>query len=308
MSAPQPSRNPAPQAAPTLATYLGLAATAALWGSAFALSKLVAQAAPPPVAALVRFGLGAAAASALVCLLPPPARRLPRGAWPAAVLLGLTGVALYNLFFFWGLALGRASDGSMVIPTLAPIFTALLAALLLGERLPWHRAAGIAVAALGAAVFFAGTLRAPLGAGQRLLGNLLFLGSALSWAAATLLGRGPLRQVHPLVSTAYSLWAGAAGLALAALPHLGRVHWRSLGAGFWLTQLYLAVGPTALAQWFYYRGVQHLGAARAAAFMYLVPPTGLVLAAWLLGDTPTGVQVAGGGLMLAGVWLTNRHR
>lgn len=157
---------------------------------------------------------------------------------------------------------------------------------------------GLIVAGLGSAVFFSGMLFAAETDTQRLLGDLLFLGAALCWSIYTLLGRWVLRKMDLLVSTAHALWIGVLVLVLVEIPDYLRVEWAKLGPSFWLNQLYLGLGPTALSYSLWYYGIHHIGAARAASFMFLVPISGLVPAALLLADTPTWIQLPGAVLML----------
>lgn len=285
--------------------YLRLLVTVTFWGSAFAASKVVTEAVPATVGAALRFGLGALVMTLILRLRPGSRAGVPRGSWPGVIVLGLIGVAAYNLLFFWGLALARASDGSMIIPTLSPAITVLLAALFLKDRLTWQKVIGLALAGAGSVVFFSSTYLASGADSRRLLGDMLFLGAALCWSAYTLLGKRVMERMDPLAATAYAAQAGAPVLLLIALPEILRVDWLSLGSGFWLNILYLAVAPTAVANWFWYHGVKGVGPARASSFMYLVPVSGLTLAALLLDDVPAWTQLAGVALMILGVAVIN---
>ena len=72
----------------------------------------------------------------------------------------------------------------------------------------------------------------------------------------------------------------------------------------WTSVAFLAVGGTALAFTWFAEGVKRLGAARASAFVNLVPVFAVVQAAVLL-DERLGLSVLSGGLLvIVGVWLT----
>ena len=295
---------PAAEARKQTATYVLLLGPVLFWGSAFAASKAVIGPVPPSVAAFIRFALGT-----LVMLALLGVKRefvLPRGNWGRLTVLGLMGVTFYNLLFFLGLASSRASDGTMIIPTMSPTVTALLAALVLKEPLRKWQVAGVLVALCGSAVFLTA-----VGISEsdtaRLAGDLCFLGSAVCWSVYTLMGRGVLQSLNPFHATAYAMLIGAIGLGVIAAPELVRVQWSELSFSFWAIQLYMAVFPTALANWFYYLGVQRIGPTRTAVFMYLVPVSGLFWAWLVFGDWLGPWQAVGSVLLLAGVWLVNRR-
>ncbi|EGK14251.1 DMT family transporter [Kroppenstedtia eburnea] len=147
-----------------------------------------------------------------------------------------------------------------------------------------------------------------VGGGERLIGALFFLLAAICWAFYTLYGNGVLKELDPFPVTAYAMLTGAVLLGLFAAPDLMSVSWSSLEPGFWINQFYLALCPSVLANWFYYRGVQSVGASRAAMFMYIVPVSGVLLAVTLLGERLAPVQVFGSLLMVLGIWLVNRRQ
>ncbi|WP_280239205.1 DMT family transporter [Nocardia abscessus] len=270
----------------------------ALWGSAFACSKLAIREIPHEVAGFLRFFLGA------VVLLV--ALRMPRIAvrdFGRVAALGLVGVFGYNFLFFLGLAMAPAADGSVIVPMAAPVITVAVTAVLTRTRLPLARAVGITVAVCGGAVFFLGI---PSGGGHRLLGDLLFLAAAACWACYTMLGAPVLARLAAPAVTVYATAIGALALGVVALPHLSGVAWSELGAGFWLNQAYLGVLPTALAYVLYYRAVGEVGPATAASAMFLVPAFGLACAWVLLGESIAPVQALGAALMFAGAWLNTR--
>jgi drug/metabolite transporter (DMT)-like permease len=74
----------------------------------------------------------------------------------------------------------------------------------------------------------------------------------------------------------------------------------------WLNLAYLGVCGTVLGFVWYYQGIRKIGAIRASQFINFVPVSAIVLAFLLLGEPVTPSLVAGGALVVCGVYLTNR--
>ncbi|MHB1683545.1 MAG: DMT family transporter [Bacilli bacterium] len=300
----------APDVRKLYGTYGLLVLTSVFWGSAFVFSKVAETSVPPLAAAFLRFGLGSIVG--LIMILVRKLRNAdydisPSKTWFDTAVLGIVGVAGYNLLFFEGLALSQAPDGSMIIPTLTPAITVILAAVFLKERFRRKQVAGLGITLVGSMIFFSAIVFSHVAGGQhRIIGDLMFLGSAVLWAFATLLSKRLTSRMDPFLVSTYTMVVGSFILGLIAMPQLVQIDWSSLGWPFWSDLVYLAVFPSVLANWFFYVGVQRIGPSRAAVFMYLVPVSSLILAAAVLGETLTLGQFSGAALMIAGVWLINR--
>ncbi len=291
-------------------TYVLLTLTAIFWGSAFVFSKVAENSAPPVVAAFFRFGLGAILG--VVMILVQKARNpnfvaIPKTAWKDTIILGLVGVTGYNLFFFGGLSLSQSSDGSMIIPTLSPAITIILAGLFLKERFRKNQTIGLFITLIGAMIFFSAIvfLRTPSGM-HRMIGDGMFLASAVLWAINTLLSKRITSRVDPFLVMTYAMVFGSIVLGAIAFPQLIHLNWSSLSWGFWVNEGYLALFSSVLANWFYYLGVHRIGPSRASVFMYFVPVSALIIAGFVLGESLTMTQLLGAALMMVGVWQINR--
>jgi drug/metabolite transporter (DMT)-like permease len=73
-----------------------------------------------------------------------------------------------------------------------------------------------------------------------------------------------------------------------------------------LTVIYIAVFPSTLAYLCFNRGVQLIGANRAAPFFHLVPVIGAAMAIVFLGERPQAFHVVGFALVLTGVYVASR--
>ena len=172
--------------------YLELIFTAIFWGGTFVAGRIVALEAPPFTAAFLRF------LTASLCLLAINWRsyggRLSLPERPlliSLILLGLTGVFSYNVFFFLGLERIEASRASLIIAT-KPVFIVLFNALIFRDRLYPLAGVGILLSLTGAGIVITrGDMVHALKGGVG-LGELFMFGCVLSWSAYSLIGKSVL--------------------------------------------------------------------------------------------------------------------
>lgn len=290
-----------------MAPALLLAGTMVLFGSAFPSSKAVVEEIPHQLAAALRFGAGAAVLMLLVLWRRERAPAVtgmehsPVGGrrWIVrAAAAGLLGVFAYNVFFFWGLSLAPAADGSVLVPVLAPVLTVTALTLAGAERPARARVAGLLAGGAGAALFFAG-IDVTVGP-ERLLGDLLFVASAACWAGYTVLFKRVLAGLDALVATTCATVAGALALVVVALPSSGQVDWSAVSGQAWANVVYLAVGPTAVAYLAYSIALRSVGPTTATLAMFAVPIFGVAGSVTFLSESFMTLQVLGAALLLAG--------
>jgi drug/metabolite transporter (DMT)-like permease len=285
--------------------YLKLVLMAVFWSGVFPAVNIVLQSMGLFTSVFLRFW---SAAIVLLVLLRWKEKRMPRLSPRESVLvlvLGLLGISVYNTLFTYGLSLVEASRAALIVPT-NPAFTALFAALLLGERLGGARAVGVLLSVVGALWVLSrgdpGTLAAlDFGLGEGVLVACIFM-----WSAYTLLGRVALSTLSPLALTAYVMAAGSVPLVVPAwLEHeaLARVTWQG-----WAALGYLIVFGTVIPFLWFYEGVKTLGAARASQFINLVPPIAVLESVLLLDESLTPGLYVGMALVVLGLYLTNRPR
>ncbi|WP_369070159.1 DMT family transporter [Kineococcus terrestris] len=287
--------------------------TVLLWASAFVGIRAAAEDFAPGPLTLARVVVGTLALALLHLALRaratrgggPDARRRLRDA-PRWVLIGvvLWGVAWFGVY---NVALNAAehhvdAGTAALLVNVAPVVTAVLAGLLLGEGFPRRLLAGMAVAFLGVAVVAASTSTGRYDA----VGVLLGLVAAVVYGSAATAQKRLLRHVDAPTMTLVGCAAGA----VACLPFApGLV--RALAAAptsSVLGVVYLGVFPTAVAftTWGYV--LSRTSAGRTAATTYAVPAVVVVLSWLVLRETPPALALLGGALALAGVAVATTRR
>ncbi|KQV92826.1 DMT family transporter [Rhizobacter sp. Root1221] len=294
-------------ALPSLAAlYVRLACVPLIWGGTFIAARVVSAHLPPATAAALRFVFAALALLAAV--------RLSRGwramgqlGWrqlAATAALGATGVLAYNLLFFRALAVLPAGRASVIV-ALTPVVTLVLAAVVLGDRLSPRRWGGVVMALAGVwAVVTRGDLSQLAVAAGR--GELAMFGAVCAWAVYTLVGRTMLREVPPLVATAWAAVWGVIFLVPVAWFERAQVRMADVTIGTFAGLVFLGVLGTAVGFVWYSEGVQRLGSDRAVVFNNLVPVFGVALGWMLLGEPVGSSALLGGALAVAGVFVVNR--
>lgn len=283
----------------------GLVVLAVIWGANFAVIKAVLAAIPPlgfnalrfPLAAIVMLG-------SLIALgrLALPERRDVL----AIVVLGLVGNVAYQGLFIHGVDLTTAGNASLLLAT-SPVWTAILTTLAGHERLARGVWVGIGVTVLGMLFVVAGGAGLTFGA-QTVKGDLMMIGSALTWAIYTVGSRPLVQRYGPLEVTAWTLWIGTPFLVVLGIPDLMGLDWSTLEARHAAGVVYAGVLAISLAYLLWNRGVRQIGSARTAAYSNLVPVVALITAWIALGENPTPLQLVGTGAILIGVTMTRLSR
>jgi drug/metabolite transporter (DMT)-like permease len=274
-----------------------------IWGSSLVVTKALETEIPPLALAMLRFVI----ASAL--LIPIAHERggltqLPRPIpWDILTLMGFTGVTLYIVTANLGLIYTTASDAALIQGS-TPALTAVLAIVLLGERLDRSYAVGIALSIIGVALIVL-TGHHAADAPGRLLGDLLVVGSVLAWSIYTILGKR-LQHAAQVAITAYSTLLGTFFLLPLGLANLAIHPPRAVSPTGWVALFYLGAISSALSYLLWNRALPFLDASQQGNFLNLVPVVGVVTAVLFLGERPTFIEAGGGILVLAGVWLTAR--
>jgi drug/metabolite transporter (DMT)-like permease len=271
-----------------------------LWSSAFSVAKLAIADCPPLLLLAARFLLASVLMFGIAAI--------SRVRWTLSrrdvLLFALLGIANQAIYLGVGyVALRDVSAGlAVLIFSANPIVTAVFAALVLGERMTWSKAAGLVLGIVGVA--FIVQSRLSLGS-DHLRGILLTVVSLLSFVGGTILFK--------CYAPKDGLWIGngvqslAAGIAL--LPFsltyesIGDIvpTWRLLASFAFLV---LLVSVFAYLLWFKILTVS--GATAASSYYFLMPPLGMLFGWLLLGEHVALSDLVGIIPVVFGIYLVTR--
>lgn len=285
-------------------TWAAIAGVLLLWASAFAGIRAGMRLTPagmpgadgygPGQLALLRFGT----ASIVLALYALATKmRLPeRKDLPVIALSGFLGISVYHVALNFGEVTVQAGAASLLISA-GPVFTALLSAVFLRERLTRTGWGGILVAFTGVALIALSGSR-----GLRFTpGALLILLSAAVAAIYSILSKRSFKRHTALEFTCYSIWAGTLPM-LVFLPGLAR-QLPVAAPSATLAVVYLGIFPGAIAYVLWNLALSRMPASLLSSFLYLSPVLASFIAWVWLGELPTLLTLLGGAIAILGVIL-----
>lgn len=232
-----------------------------------------------------------------------PVRRHP----VRVVLVALLGYFVYQAAFILGLDRTLAGSAALIMAS-SPVWTAVMSSALGYEQIPRAAWGALALAFSGTTtVILAGSLQVSFGEAV-LVGNLIILVAAMVWGAYTVLSR-PLVQKMPVYGfTFLSVVIALPFLLALAVPYVGDVEWHLVSPLMWFGIILSGAFSTGLGVALWNASVRRIGPAHTAVFSNLTPFVA-VLSSWLfLGERIFPAQVAGGVLILVGLFLMRRIR
>jgi drug/metabolite transporter (DMT)-like permease len=256
---------------------------------------------PAPAIAALRLGISA------VVLLPlalMKARREIFSLTPRETVLVLASGTLLGLHFaFWIGSLDYTSVmSSVVLVSTNPLFVGVASALILREAAGRWTVAGIVAGMAGGAVIAIADL-GQAGVGS-VRGDALALLGAVAVSGYLLIGR-TLRKRMSLLSYV-SLVYTVAAVVLLAIAGLSRTPLLGYPLRGYLLVVLLAAGPQLIGHTSYNWALKYVSATFVTVTLLAEPIGATLLAIPLLSQVPTPIKLAGGALILLGIYLSAR--
>lgn len=275
--------------------------TSLLWGGNFVVGKFLVGHASSLTLTDLRWII------AVVCLIPlvwiREKRILPtKQAVLPLILMGVTGVALFNLFMFWALEKTDATNVGL-LSTLNPVSIAIFSFLLIKEKIRPLQIAAMLISFAGVLVVMSKGDMTHLANLHFNAGDLWMLAAVAMWGIYSVCGRWAMKSVSPMMSTLYS---GLFGVVLMLPFNLTTFTVQNTSWSFWLSLFYVGVLATVVSMVLWNVGVQKVGATSAGMFLNFNPIFTAILAFLLLDERMTGVQLLGSFIVIAGCYLFSR--
>jgi drug/metabolite transporter (DMT)-like permease len=224
----------------------------------------------------------------------------------AMIGLGFFGIALFSICYNFGLKLSTAYNGALLINS-QPIFTTLLAPLIIKEEFSLVRTLGALCGVVGVYLIVAGGLRlGEILTHEYFWGNLILLGGALSISIYSILLKRYVIRYGGFVPTFLSMLSGTVVLLAVALFLTGNRVFSGVTSASWPLLIYIGVVGTALVYPLFNLALRATGVIRAVGFKLLIPVFGIALSVVLLGERPGGFTYVGAAVVIASVYLIQR--
>jgi drug/metabolite transporter (DMT)-like permease len=277
-----------------------------VWGASFIATKVALRDILPITVVWLRFAMG-------VLILGVAVVTRGQFEWPSKrdvayfALLGFIGITYHQWLQSTGLQKAQASTTAWIVAT-TPIFMALLAWLVLRERLSLIQVVGIALATFGVLVVVSEGRLETLGFGNLFLpGNRLIVLSAPNWAVFSVLSRRGLKEHAAARMMFYVMGFGWLFSSIMFFVGPGFSEIGQLTSNGWLGVIFLGVACSGLAYVFWYDGLQALPASQVGALLYLEPLVAVVVAGMILGEPILFTSLLGGAGILLGVYMVERY-
>ena len=282
----------------TAAGTICILLTVLIWGMQPVVMRLAArQGLTPADMTVFRFGIAA------LVLIPIALRHahFPVGAlgWKRALVLTLLGGAPYNYFIIVGAAYAPALDGASILSGAALLMTAVLASRLSGEQITRLRVVALMLISAGILPFAAQSVLQGIAAGNDAWrGHALFACAGCMWAGVGALSKRWNVDPWNFTSSTVILSAATIPLWIVALP----THWQRVEpAVATLHGLYFGLIVGVLSSVLFQKAIGLLGATTTGMFFALVPFTAWIGGQVMLGEKPSGAEIAGMLLVMAGL-------
>ena len=282
--------------------YGMLTLSTAIWGSAFIAGKYAVQSFEPATVAFLRFFGAAILLFPIMWIMEKKRIKPTLKDYGLFAILGLTGIAIYNICFFLASKHAPVIKSSLFIAS-NPVLIILFSALFLKEKITKNNIVGMIVALTGVAfIITEGHLEKLVQLGFEPI-DFILAGAVLSWALYSVIGKVVLKKYSSIVSTTYAVGFGTLFLLPFALMETS---WRDVQLATmdaWIAIGHMSVFVTVVSFIMYYQGIKEVGAAKSSIFINVMPVSAVIMATIFLGEKLIAAHIIGALFVISGVYI-----
>ena len=302
VAVPQEVRKRAP-----VQCFLVLVLVNLMWAFQFSGAKIATERLGPITVALIPLALSTVLFAPLLRVSrgkKPPPRWTPV-VWRDLVLASTLGIIPAQLGLTWGVEHSLASNASVLTLTI-PVFTAIMAVILLGERMTLVRWLSFVLAIAGVLMVSDIDWKSvAIFRGTYLFGNVLILASCLGSAFYNTYTKKLLETFNPVELLVYSFLVTDIELAAMMLifERAPFAEFAALGVGVWASLLTIAIFSLSISMLLYFWVIERIDVTQASLSIYLLPVFGVLLSTVVVREKITPQLVFGGLLVFGGTFL-----
>lgn len=289
------------------AGHLALFGSNTMWGIMAPISKMLLACGAISATALADLRLLGGTILFWILSIFVKTDRIEKGDYFRLALVALFSAALNQILFVNGVALTSPVDASISTSTL-PIWTLVLSAIFLKEPMTGMKISGVLTGLGGALILILSGTGRVSGNASNVWGDLLCLGSQLSYAIYLVFFQDIIRKYSPLTLMKWKFLFGALMLLPFSFAAIPSIQWTDFSTENWMSLAYILLFGTFFAYLIVPIGQKTLRPTVVAMYNYLQPICASIVAFVIGQDRLTPMKILAIVLIFTGVMLVNRSR
>jgi drug/metabolite transporter (DMT)-like permease len=223
------------------------------------------------------------------------------------ILCAVFGVAINQMFFFYGLHLGTAIHASL-LATATPIIVLPVSAVLIAERITPRKVIGILVGCVGAVVLILHQSNQESPPVNALLGDIMVFINAVAYAVYLVLVKSLTAKYHPVTISKWTFFYGWFMVAPFGWQGAIAVDFSTFNEDIWLSFIYVLLFTTFLAYLLNAMALEIANPSLVSIYIYLQPVIAVVLAIYLGLEKPDTIILLCAMFIFTGVYLVGKRK
>ncbi|MBK6821149.1 MAG: DMT family transporter [Bacteroidetes bacterium] len=280
---------------------VGISLSMLIWGMSWPSAKVLSHYGKPLEIALIRFVFTFISLFVLLHVLKVKLSIQTKGL--PSLLIASVLIALYSMLFFTGILKGMPGAGGVLVTTMTPIVSYMLALIIQKRKPSGKELIGLLIGLLAGCILLSIWNHA-----SQILqsGNLFFILSTLVWAILSRITALSFKYGSPL---AFSLWMYLLCiLILTCFVDLQSIKQILIKGDtmFWGNMLFNGIVNTGIATTFFFYATSKIGAEKTSSFIYIVPFAAAISSYIAIGEIIQWNTIVGGLFVIMAVWVINK--
>ena len=215
------------------------------------------------------------------------------------------GAAVNMLLFFKGLSMTSPVNGSLIM-TLTPVVVVTVSYFVLRERITSRKVLGLALG-FGGAVFLIGLHEFSI-SNESLLGDLMIIGNASTYAVYLVLVKPLMARYHPITVMKWVFLFGLIFITPFSIGEAVSIPFATLNTSQWFSMAYVILGTTVFAYIANAAALKHINSSVVGYYIFLQPLFAALIEVVTGRELPTVGKLISAALIFMGVYLVSVRR